>query len=300
MKREYLRIVVAFMLLLITTNQLFAQKEKLFEQTFSAKDKIRLKLVIGSCSIAKSTDGNIHVKVTYTYDEDVYDIQVKEKSKALELREKIYGEDARGDSEWILSIPDDLEIDLSTATGDLTVEGIKLEIEGNSGTGDIHVSQAKGEFELNTGTGNLEVQNSEGKFDLNSGTGKVNLKNCNGEFEANSGTNDVSGINLSITDEGDFNSGTGDVEIVDPAGEDYELAINSGTGDATLVLDKAPLKGYFEFKTNTGRIKAPVGFDEESEDEFDHDHTIRKSFTKEKKSPRYYISSGTGTASLKK
>jgi len=134
-----MQIMIGMSLSIFLASQLFAQKNNLFEKTFSAKDKVKLKLVLGTCVISKSADEDIHVRVSYTYDDEDFEIQVKEKSKTVYLQEKIYGENARGDSDWNLAIPDDTEIDFSTATGDLTIEGVILEIDGNSGTGDIHV-----------------------------------------------------------------------------------------------------------------------------------------------------------------
>jgi len=103
---------------------------------------------------------------------------------------------------------------------------------------------------------------------------------------------------ININNEAEFNSGTGDAEVTDPTGEDFDLSINSGTGDATLKLDGTPLEGYFEFSTTSGNIKCSVDFDEETEYSEGYDKSIRKSFTKGKKIPRYFISSGSGTAEL--
>ena len=103
-----------------------------------------------------------------------------------------------------------------------------------------------------------------------------------------------SGLTRQFIDEGgaDF--------IVKPIGEDFDLSINSGTGDAVLDMDGQPIKGYFEFTVNArrGKIDSPIEFDNEEEyDEGDEDY-VRKYFTKGGKTPRYFISTGTGTAEL--
>jgi hypothetical protein len=299
MKIRLKSIIFAHISIIILVTQLFAQRGKIFEDSYEAKSKLKIKLVLGSALINKSPDSKIHVKVSYTYADEDFEIRVRDKGKTLHLQEKIYGENTHGDSDWTISLPDDIDVDFGTATGELTIEDVVLEIDGNSGTGNIYVSRAAGEFELNSGTGSLEISDSEGDFELNSGTGRVKIRDCNGEFDVNSGTGNVYGANLKIKDDARFNSGTGDAEVLDPSGEEFDLSINSGTGDATLELDNTPLVGFFEFKTSTGRIKSPVDFDEEKEYSHDHNGSTRKSFTKGKKSPRYYISSGSGTAELK-
>ena len=84
-------------------------------------------------------------------------------------------------------------------------------------------------------------------------------------------------------------------------GDDFDLRLNSGTGDAVLDMKKQPLAGYFEFRAHArrGEIECPEKFDTEEKGGSDNDEYVLKSFTRGKKSPRYFISTGTGTAELK-
>jgi len=301
MKTNKIIIILSMFLSIILSSQLFAQKGKLFKESYEAKERIKIKLVLGDCKIKKSMDAKILVTVNYTYDDENYEVRVKEKENSLTLQEKFYGGDTDGDSEWTIHLPENVEVDFSTATGDLTMENGMVELDANSGTGDINIRDSEGEFDLNSGTGDLRVEGSEGEFDLNSGTGNVKIESSMGDFDVNSGTGDVQGIGLAIVDEADFNSGTGDAEVTDPKGKDFDLSINSGTGDATLILNNSPLEGYFEFRTTSakGDIKCPIDFDKESESSDGYNDYMRKSFTKGKKTPRYFISTGSGTAELK-
>jgi len=91
------------------------------------------------------------------------------------------------------------------------------------------------------------------------------------------------------------------VEVSRPQGEDFDLSVSSGTNDATLDMDGLPIEGYYEFSASarSGDIDCPIDFDRE--EEYDEgDDNVRKSFTRGKKTPRYYISTGTGTAELKR
>jgi len=67
-------------------------------------------------------------------------------------------------------------------------------------------------------------------------------------------------------------------------------------------MDGEPLEGYFEFKASahSGRIRASLDFDQEKEHGNGGNGTIVKSVTLKKKTPRFFISTGTGTAELKK
>jgi hypothetical protein len=128
------------------------------------------------------------------------------------------------------------------------------------------------------------------------------LKGCKGNFDVNSGTGDVEAENLTITEEAEFNSGTGDAEVIKPIGTDFDLSLNSGTGDAVLDMDGAELSGYFELKASAGRgrIKADIEFDNVEEYGHHDNAYIVKSATINSDKPRFFISTGTGTAQLKK
>ena len=299
MKKILLSIMICS---LIFGSNLFAQKEKEIKKEFEKRGKIKIKLILGNCIINKSKDNKVHVHLVYDYPDDQFEAILKEKGKSLYFQEKLHGRNPEGDSKWIISIPDDIKVDFNSATGDLTIEGIKAEIDANSGTGNMELFKSIGEFEINSGTGDIIVNYSEGEFDLNSGTGKLEIENSQGNFDANSGTGNVKAKNVTFEDEGDFNSGTGDVEVIAPKGKDFILTINSGTDDAILDMDGQPLKGYFELSAHKrkGRIKCSVKFDTEKEYDNGDGKYVRKSFTKGKDYPRFYISTGTGKAELKK
>jgi len=301
MKNKKWSMMLASCLVLMLAVNLSAWAEKEINKVFEPKDKIKVKLAIGSCVIEKSADAKIHVRLVYSYDDDRFTPVFAEKSSTLTLEERFRGHDHNGgQGEWTISVPGKTEVEFNSGTGNLSVQGLTIEVDGNTGTGDIELTDVKGGLDLNTGTGNIEMANCDGDFDVNSGTGNVTIKDTKGTFDANSGTGDVEAFNITIVDEGDFNSGTGDVQITQPKGEAYDLEMNSGTGDAVLVMKGAPIEGYFEFtaQVRRGKIVSPVKFDKEEEYE-DNDHNyMRKSFTKGKGTPRFYISTGTGTAEL--
>ena len=282
---------------------LFAWGKKEIQKSFDSKKLIKIKLILGECVIQKSTDKNkIYVDVVYTYNDDDFEARFREKETSLNIQEKLYGQNNDGYSKWTISVPEDIEVDFSSATGGLYIQGTTIEIDGNTGTGDIELKDTKGEFDLNTGTGDVLAENCEGEFKLNSGTGRVLVEDCTGEFDVNSGTGDVEGRSIVIEYEAEFNSGTGDAEVSGPKGDDFDLSINSGTDDASLILDGTPLEGYFELSAQArrGSIKCPVDFDDEKEYYDGDNRYVKKSFTKAKETPRYFISTGTGTAILKR
>ncbi len=292
--------VLIFLSLLMSTGLFAAQEEKI-EKTFDKKDEVRFKLVLGDCQLEKSSDGRIHVHLVYSYGPKMnYVPKLEERGDTLYLEEKIREKNPRGYSRWTVAIPDETEIDFSSASGNLFIEDLDLKIDGYTGTGEIDLKKVRGKFDLISGTGRVKVSDSEGNFEVRSGTGRVIIENCRGNFDASSGTSDVRAEGLTIEYEGDFDSGTGDVEVAFPDGTDFELTLDSGTNDAVLDMKGRSIEGYFELECQAkrGRIISPVKFDDEEEYGDDDQKYFRKSFTKGNGTPKVYIRTGTGKAKL--
>ncbi len=279
-----------------------AGPDKKIDKTFDQKDKVKIKLALSDCIVTPSNDTKIHALVDYSYPDDQYEVVFKESGSSITMQEKFYGEDADGSAQWNVQVPKGVDVDIDNGTGDLILTVTDSEVEGNTGTGDVELTDSSGEFELNSGTGSVVVKSCNGDFDLNSGTGSVKMRDSEGNFKANSGTGNVEAHNLTFSEDGDFNSGTGDVEITGPKGEDYDLSLNSGTGDAVLDMDGAELVGFFEFRANSrsGRIKANLDFDREEEHGDSDRAYMVKSVTLMNGTPRFFVGTGTGTAQLKK
>jgi hypothetical protein len=280
----------------------FAQREKRVEKTFDGKTDVRIKLVLGDCALRSTQTGRVTATVVYTYDEDEFEPRFRERGGTVYLEEKFYnhGDSPGGYSKWTIEVPEDVEVDFSSATGDVEIEGIFDELDGSTGTGYYEIRNAKGDFELSTGTGDIDIEECEGEFELSSGTGDVRVEDCTGNFDVSSGTGDVEARNISIDMDGEFSSGTGDAEVSKPMGDDFYLSVSSGTDDAVLDMKGEPIQGGFVFRCHArkGRIISPVKFDTENVYDRGDNEYLEKIFKKGKDTPRYEISTGTGTARL--
>lgn len=286
--------------LILLSSVLFAKEIK---KDFSKVKKMDVKLVLGSCEFQKSSDGKIHVTVDYSFDEENFKTIFKEKNNKLSIEEKFEQDsDNDGESFWIISMPDDIDVEFSSATGNLSIKGLNAEFEGSSGTGCITIQNSQGEFELSSGTGVVEASNCEGEFELSSGTGTLKIKNCKGEIEASSGTGRVTAENITIENSSEFSSGTGKTSVKKISGKDFDLEISSGTGRAELDLEGKKVSGEYilEAQQKSGKIESSYKFDKEEEIEDDNSTRIRKSFVIGNSKSIISINSGTGKVILKK
>ena len=300
MKQALTILTTLILIICIGSPFVLAKNEKEFTKTFDAEKKLKLDVVLGNCTMEKSGDKKIHLTVRYTYSDDEFQVKISDRSHSVTVEEKL-SNNPDGYANWFLSVPDGVEIEFSSATGGLSVNKVNIELEASSGTGSIEVIKSEGDFELSSGTGRIDVADSKGDFELSSGTGKVDIESSEGSFEASSGTGRVNAINITLTDDAEFSSGTGSVEVVAPKVKEYDLTLSSGTGSATLEIAKNSLNGYFEFSANkrNGRIVCPVKFDGEEIVGGNHNEKIRKWFKKGADSSRYFIKTGTGKAMLK-
>ncbi len=319
MKRT-LGILVLVVLVCSLSTVAFAGKAKVIEKTFDRVESLKIKTILGDCIIKQGSGDKISVRVEYTYDDDDFEAKFKERGGTLYVEEDLDGNNIKGESEWLIIVPEGIDIGFKSATGglrasglsgelearsgtgDFIISGFKGELDVNSGTGDIIVSDADGECELNSGTGDVTVKDSGGNFDASSGTGDVKITRARGDFEASSGTGHVEAFDLALNDYGEFTSGTGNAEIELPEGESYELEVSSGTGKATIECGGSDLDAYVEMSARKRKGKISSSFDFEDEEEFErNDETyVRKWFTKGSGSRKIEIRTGTGRAKIKK
>jgi hypothetical protein len=297
-----------------------SRDKKVIEKSFDPAESIKIETVLGGCTIRRGESGRINVRVEYTYDDEDFEVRFRERGSTLYIEEDLDGNNPKGGAEWFIEVPEGIDIDFESATGGLTVSGTKGELEANSGTGGITVTgfsgeldansgtgkislaRSTGEFKLNSGTGNVSIQDCGGSFDAGSGTGSVEIDNASGDIEANSGTGDVEAFDLTLESYGEFSSGTGDAEVELPDGEEYDLEISSGTGNASLDCGGADLDAYVEMtaKKRSGRISSSFEFEDEEEFHQGDDEYVRKWFTAGSGARKIEISTGTGRAKLKR
>jgi hypothetical protein len=82
---------------------------------------------------------------------------------------------------------------------------------------------------------------------------------------------------------------------------DYDLTLDSASGDAVLNYNGHPIEGYFEFKASRdgGEIIAPFPFEKEEEREKWGKTYVIKSFKRVVEIPKIYIYTAAGKAVLK-
>jgi Putative adhesin len=258
---------------------------KEINKTFPKKESVQLKSILGGCEVIKSNDDKIHITLKYSFKDEEFQTNFSESSENLSMEEKFLVKDPKGTSFWTIAIPDNIKMNISSGTGNISIEGVKSEIKVETGTGFITIKEGESILNISTGTGSIEVNKSNGKFELASGMGSLNISDIK-----------IDGVSK-------FSSGMGGVNIKLSSSPMYDISASSGFGEVTVNYNGNPLIGCFEFtaKQDQGRISSPVKFEKEESYSDDHFQYDKKSFRIDgQNTPKIKIDTGSGMAKLLK
>ncbi len=318
--KTFRRPIICLFLVAFTISIVQGQKTN---KTFTGIKKISLSTSSGNCKLIKGTTNEVVVNVTDTYSSSDFKPIMEQDGTTLELKEDFTKRGSySGSSSWELTIPDNMEIRFSSGSGNFEANDMAVKISGNTGSGnyrwksikgdsrintgsgDISIEEFQGEIDLNTGSGDVAIMKAEGDIRASSGSGKINFEGAKGNISANVGSGDIFGKELVLTGKGMFNSGSGDVNIKLASAPDYAISVNSGSGDALLNFNGNKIEGKVVMTVNkrNGKIVAPFPFDktEELNDNGDDNVRLQKTAQLGKKDIEIKISSGSGTAEIKK
>ena len=300
--------------------------QKTIDKTFENIKFIRVEIASGNAIVKKSDSDKIKVTVEYTYDDDEYAPDFRVSGSNLRIREEFErgrrrNWNNRGRSEWTLEIPDGLELDLNTGSGNVDIEGVNLLMRAssgsgnvslentdgdtrvNTGSGNITVYTAKGELSANTGSGTIRVRDLEGDSDLNTGSGNIRASGVSGSARYNTGSGNIDADNITLTDHSRFSTGSGNVTVKLGAELNFDLDLSTGSGNATLDFNGQKIEGKFFMEASSkNSISAPFSFDEEYESDGGYGRRNRrwvKEATIGSKDIRIDISSGSGSARVR-
>ncbi len=304
-----------------------ALAQEKIEKSFSGIKSIRLTTASGNGTIKKGSSNEVKVTLEYTYDEEDYTPEFEQSGSRLYIKEEFRrSRYTRGYSEWTLEIPDGLELDFKTGSGNIEIEGLTIEVQASSGSGNIDMIDIVGDSRANTGSGNIEFDNVEGILDANTGSGSIRINDIKGDTDLNTGSGNIRGsrvagalslntgsgnievVDATVTGRSSMNTGSGNAKLELAAELDHDLSLNTGSGNAILDFNGQEIAGRFIMKANDkDDIRAPFSFDEQYGDDDDDDRgrrgrrgTYTKEATVGSKDIVIKISTGSGSAQVKK
>lgn len=193
------------------------------------------------------------------------------------------------------------DIEIATASGDISVKKAGGEVEFSTASGDIEAMGLSDEIELNAASGDIEITDSEGDFDISAASGDIDISDVNGTFDIGCASGDITAKGVTIGGASEFSVASGNVKVMLAETCEFDLEINSASGDVLLDYNGNPVKGLFVFtiRKDKGRIVCPFKFDTEEEFMQNGKKHVRKSFSKGGDTPVVKVNSASGKVELK-
>lgn len=170
----------------------FALLAALFPQgtdtTISVRGGARLELSSTDGDITVQTWNRDAVRVQGDHDEDTR-VEIDQSGRAVRIRARArYGP---AEVSWRLTVPADVELDLSSQSGDVRVSGTKGEIAVATVAGDIAVQGGGGFIALRSVEGDVELSGTGGRIKVTTVDGGIVIRRANGDIKANAVDGDI-------------------------------------------------------------------------------------------------------------
>lgn len=218
MRRLWCGLALAMFGVLLVFTPVKAQE---FQHSYklAAGGSISLKNVSGDVSIT-GYDGDVVVVNGYKEGRDREDVTVEDRSAGNRVEIGVhYPSSCNCDAgvRFEVRVPRSVSFDIdkvSTASGDIKVEGVRGDVSVSTASGDVTISEVNGRINASTASGDMRVRDVVGQVNAESASGDVVV-----EIAQLAGTEDMK-----------FTSASGDVRVRLPATLDADVSLSSASG----------------------------------------------------------------------
>jgi len=230
---------VIFSLVYLST---FAQSDNIIKETTlktSDNSELTLNTFSGDIKVNSWSSKEISFKLTGSNDavENV-EVVINPKSDGnYEIKVKNKKNSAKNYKlKFEIKVPENFNLKMNTAGGDMNVIDIKGNITLNTSGGDLALKNISGNTTLNTSGGDIDVEGFNGDLSVSTSGGDISLTGANGKIEA-------------VTSGGNVK--------VDYLGENKGIEITTSGGNILLTLP-SDIKADFSFFTSGGEVEIHI------------------------------------------
>ncbi len=245
-------IIMALFILLGITVSFAQQKEKTFN--IGSNGRIEVSISYGDINIDTWDKSQVNVK----YDEDKEEgssFRIVQNGNTLSITS---GDNP--DEDLSLSVPSSINLDLSTAGGDIKINGnITGKVECTTAGGDIDTKEITGNASLNTSGGEVTTGKINGDASIQSGGGDLTLGIISGEADLKTGGGNIKVSN--VKKDLNVSTGGGNVNAANVGGE---LVVTTGGGNVNVMKVSNTVTvttggGNISINSSGGKTKATTG-----------------------------------------
>ena len=238
-------IVISQLLAACSTGAAGAEME---EASFIVGDAPRLVVEIANGRIVVESQGSggnaIVVSATINNPERVEYSAIQEDDTVkviaeINSRSGISNIGREGGVDVVVSVPQEIALQLRTGDGETQVSGVTGPVSVTSSNGSMSLSRVQGRMDLETSNGRISVDDASGEVNARTSNGRIELRNFAGQVDAQTS-------NGSIAIEGTLppgsqnklqtSNGSVDVTLIDTAGVLLDASTSNGKVSSTLPI----------------------------------------------------------------
>ncbi len=153
------------------------------DTTVTVRPGMRLSLdkIEGNITVTTWSRNAVRVQ-TAGGDEDDEGVEVRVSDRTITVDPN--GRNGPSEADVRITVPADISLNLSSQSGDVTVEGVKGEVSVESVEGNIKVRGGGGFISLHSVDGEIVLSGARGRMDLNTVDGNIDVSDAAGELHA--------------------------------------------------------------------------------------------------------------------
>lgn len=202
MKKVIVLTLVAFLMGLLISTGLHAERERVVEKQFTVKPGGTLEIDIetgGDIAIAGWNKKTVAVTARVTgRDRDDIEIDFDETHDGIKIHTRYEGRkrSRNGNVDLDIKVPEKFDVEIDTKGGDVSITGVEGRFDGKTFGGDLDFSALKGEIGFTTMGGDIRVEDSEVDGRVKTMGGDVEIKDVVGDVKGYTMGGDVTYQNV--------------------------------------------------------------------------------------------------------
>jgi DUF4097 and DUF4098 domain-containing protein YvlB len=248
MKKSFFKIIFALVFSFFFLQSCFSGTDEEIVKTFKKKENLKISVASADCFLKKSNTDEIKVKIIFTYDKEDYTPEFKESADELLIKEVFNRKSMRGKAEWIIEIPENVNISCNTASGNIEASDHTGKCKFNTASGNVTASKIMNTLSISTASGEVKLENAKNKIEIKTASGDVSVKDADADTKISTASGD---IKLgTVKGKTSFHTASGDIKI-----DKIEGGTHSTTASGDIRISDASLSGESSFKTVSGEIR---------------------------------------------
>lgn len=218
------------MLLLLTL--LVAAPLQDTDTTVSVRAGSRLNLDNFEGAVTVTTWDRSAVRVQATHDDDAR-VDVEVRGSRVDVRAR--GRLGPSEVEFRLTVPADLALEISTRSGNISLDGSRAPLELSTVDGVVTVNGGSGRVSISSVEGDVSLAGADGRINISAVDGAVRIRNSRGDIQVNAVDGEIRFENVDATNV-DATTVDGAIDFTGSLGGNGRYHFSSHDGDVTITV----------------------------------------------------------------